>query len=274
MMREKSARMLPVLAALSLATMSNTNANADMLQVNIENTQSSGQFFFTPFWIAAHNGQFDSYNGGELAPAFLTPLAELGSTAEISDAFSMSPASGGAQATVTAVSGMGDAPVFSPGESTTFALDVSNPSQNRYFSYASMVIPSNDLFVANGDPTAHQVFDNNGDFAGPVVIEIYGQDVNDNGSEVNDAFGGAAFSANGGASVDEAVVIRDLFSDGGDAAYLSSFVNTQTANGATIGGTFGPSNLIARITITPEPASALLLGIGGAMILRRRKKTT
>ncbi|GJM25227.1 MAG: hypothetical protein DHS20C16_16420 [Phycisphaerae bacterium] len=272
-MREKSARIMPVLATMVLVAMSNMSANADMLQVNIENTQSSGQFFFTPFWIAAHNGQFDSYNSGEMAPAFLTPLAELGSTAEISDAFSMSPASGGAQGTVTAVSGMGDAPVFSPGESTTFNLDVSNPSQNRYFSYASMVIPSNDLFVANGNPMEHEVFDSNGDFAGPVVIEIYGQDANDNGSEVNDAFGGAAFSANGGASVGESFAIRSLFSDGGDAAYLNSFVGTQTANGATIGSAFGPSDLIARITITPEPASVLLLGVGGAMVLRRRKKT-
>ncbi len=273
-MRGNSARILPLLAATLAITTSNANTNADILQVQIENTQSTGQFFFTPFWIAAHNGQFDSYDGGALAPAFLTPLAELGDTQDISDAFSMSPASGGAQATVTAVSGVGDAPVYSPGESTTFALDVPNPAQNRYFSYASMVIPSNDLFVANGNPTAHEVFDNSGDFAGPVVIEIFGNNVNDNGSEVNDAFGGAAFSANGGASADETVVIRNLFTDPGDANYLSSFIGSQTGNGATIGSLFGANDLIARITITPEPASAMLLGIGGVAILRRRKKTT
>jgi hypothetical protein len=244
------------------------------VQVTIENPQSSGQFFLTPFWIAAHNGQFDSYDGGSMAPAFLTPLAELGDTGPISTAFTNSPAGGGAQATVTAVAGMGDAPVFSPGESTQFTLNVNDPAQNQYFSYASMVVPSNDLFVANGNPTAHQIFDANGDFTGPVTIEIFGSAVNDNGTEVNNANGDAAFSVNGGMRMAESNVIRNLFTQAGDADYLASFIGSGTASGDTITSAFGASDLVARIIITPEPASAALLGLGGLVALRRRRNVT
>ena len=48
-----------------------------------------------------------------------------------------------------------------------------------------MVIPSNDAFVANGEPVAHRVFDESGNFV-PVEFAILGSAVNDAGTEVND----------------------------------------------------------------------------------------
>jgi len=267
-------KMMPAIGVLAVAGMA---AQGDVLSVQIENTNASDGFFFTPFWIAAHNGGFDSYNGGELTAGFpgLTALAEGGDTAPISAAFSASSAgaAGGAQATVTSVAFGGDAPVFSPGESTAFTLDVGDSSVNRYFSFASMVIPTNDLFVANGNPFSHMLFDGSGSFVGPMVIEIYGRDVLDNGSEVNSATGGAAFSANGGASVGESELIRNLFSDVGDEAYLSSFIGSGTGNGSTIGSAFGADDLIARITITQVPAPSGLAGlIGGGLLMGRRRR--
>ena len=254
-----------------------TGAHAEAVSVTIENTMTSDGFFFTPFWIAAHDGSFNTYNSGEFSSNFagLTQLAETGNTAPLSASFASSPAglAGGAQATVTASAFDGDAPVFSPGESTTFSLDVGDASVNRYFSFASMVIPSNDLFVANADSVAYQLFDELGNFTGETVIEIYGRDVNDNGSEVNSAGNDAAFSANDGQSLPEFAVIRDFFSDSADADYLDSFIGSNTANGATIGSTFGADDLIARITITqvPAPSSAAVLMGSGLMLMRRRR---
>ncbi len=250
-------------------------AQAEEVTITIENLMQKDSFFFTPFWAAVHNGGFDSYDPGTFASMWpgLTELAEEGDTGPIGDAFMMSAAgmAGGVQTTITAVSGMGDAPVFSPGESTSLTLNIGDATINRYFSYASMVVPSNDLFVANSNPTAYELFDAAGNFIGPVVIDIYGSSVNDNGSEVNNALGGAAFSANGGVGVDENELIRSFFTNPGDADYLSSFLGSQTGNGATINTTFQPGELIGRITIVPAPGALAAMSVLGLAFGRRRR---
>jgi hypothetical protein len=266
-----------VIKAASVLAVLCASANAELITVNIENTMAGDSFFLTPFWIGVHNGGFDTYDSGAMASEFsgLTELAETGNTSPLSGAFSSSAAgaAGGAQATVTAVGFSGDAPVFSPGESTSFNLDVGDSTVNQYFSFASMVIPSNDLFISNGNPNAYQIFDAAGNFNGNTVIEIYGRDVNDNGTEVNSAANDAAFSANDGQSLPEFALIRNLFTDANDGAYLDSFIGSGTANGATIGSSFGADDLIARITITQVPApsgAAILLG-SSVMLFRRRR---
>jgi len=266
-----------VLCAAGAVAMAGSAVNAEVISIQIENTGASDGFFFTPFWVSASNGGFDSYNTGEVAGGFpgITEIAEGGNTGPLSDAFSMSAAglAGGVETTATAVAFGGDAPVFSPGESTIFDLDVGDSSVNRYFSFASMVIPSNDLFVGNDNPFSYAIFDMAGNFNGTTVIEIYGRDVNDNGSEFNSATGGAAFSANGGSSVSESGMIRDFFTESGDSAYLTSFIGSDTANGAMIGSAFGADDLIARITITqiPTPGGLAAL-IGGGLLMGRRRR--
>ncbi|MEM7264187.1 MAG: spondin domain-containing protein, partial [Planctomycetota bacterium] len=228
----------------------------------IENTSPDGGFFLTPFWVAAHDGVFDVWTGGQSADDFpgLEELAEEGDTGPISAAFaaSSSGVAGGVDATIAA--GQMPPPVFSPGESATFTLPVNDPVLNRYFSYASMVIPSNDLFVATSVPTTHELFDVNGDFAGPIVIEIRGTDVVDAGTEVNDIAGGAAFSALGGMPMDEANLLADIFDLDPAGSYLASIVGTETASGATIDEAFVGTTLIARITVTLENGADFVRG--------------
>ena len=259
-------------ASLMLLAGLGAAAQADNISITVENTMASDSFFFTPVWMAAHDGSFNTYDTGTMASDWsgLTELAEGGDTSLVSARFAaMNP--GGVDATLAAVAGMGDAPVFSPGESAHMTLDVGDASVNRFFSFASMIVPSNDLFMGNDDPMSYELFDASGNFNGPLTIEIYGGDVNDAGTEVNDAFGGAAFSTNGGMSQDEAVNIRAFFTDSGDEAYLDSFLGSMTGNGSTIGSTFGSDDLIARITIVPAPASLSLLGLGGLGLIRRRR---
>ena len=58
-------------------------------------------------------------------------------------------------------------------------------ASSRYFSYVSMVIPSNDAFVATGNPRAHRVFNRGGHFHSADFI-VWGSDVLDAGTELND----------------------------------------------------------------------------------------
>ncbi|MEM9373443.1 MAG: spondin domain-containing protein [Planctomycetota bacterium] len=237
-------------------------ANASVIDINIENTLSDGGFFFTPVWVAAHNGGFDSYDGGAFSFPGITEVAEIGSTAQITSDFAASAAglAGGVDATVTATSQ--DAPVFSPGESSSFSLDVGDSSVNRYFSYASMLVPSNDLFFANGNPTAIELFDAAGNFLGPRVIEIYGSDLNDNGTEVNSAANDAAFSTNDGQALPEFNVVRNFFTLDGDQEYIDSFLGSTAANGDLITTSFGSGDLIARVTSRRTTTGTTSTGTG------------
>jgi len=247
-------------------------AHAGNVTVTFENTQAQGGFSFTPVWFALHNGGFDSYDGGAPAANFpgITELAEDGVTGPISDAFDASAAglAGGVQNVLADTTG---APVFSGGESSSITLDAGDTTVNRYFSYASMVVPSNDLFVANGDPFAHEIFDAAGNFTGPVEILIFGREVNDNGTELNDAAAGAAFSANGGDGIDEDNVVTNFFDNPGADDYLLSFVNSSTVDGGVITSTFGADDLIGRITIVPTPGAFAAFGLAGLATARRRR---
>ncbi|MEE9413131.1 MAG: spondin domain-containing protein [Methylococcales bacterium] len=153
------------------------------VRVNVTNLSPAGGLYNTPLWVGFHNGEFDSYSRGELASAELERMAEDGDTAELSNAFGV-VATTGLDGVITEPDGFAGAPVFDPGSKAqqVFLLD---SSAQRYFSYATMIIPSNDAFVANGDPKAHQLFDETGAFTGPVNIHIMGANILDAGSEVN-----------------------------------------------------------------------------------------
>lgn len=150
------------------------------VEVVIENVAPDNGVFLTPAWVGFHTGSFDSYDPGVAAALFpgLEQLAEDGNNAPFSDFFAAEVPMG-VQATIPGPGG----PIFSGDRAILrFELD---PTYHRYFSYASMVIPSNDAFVANGNPLAHRVFDPNGNFT-PVEIYVLGNEVNDAGTEVND----------------------------------------------------------------------------------------
>ncbi|MEQ9453242.1 MAG: spondin domain-containing protein [Phycisphaeraceae bacterium] len=264
---------LSMMAFGAVMALGGLSASAQEITIKVENLQAQGGFSFTPFWVAVHNGGFDSYDGGATLAGFpgTEELAELGQTGPISDAFAASAAglAGGVDGTVLSPSTT--PPVFTPGDSGSLTLNVGDATTNRYFSYASMVIPSNDLFVANGNPFGIELFDALGNFNGPVEILIFGRDVNDAGTEANDAGNGPAFVAGqdwaAGSITDVAII--NAFDDPTLPAHLTSFISTSNPI-YTVQSTFGASDLIARITIVPEPASAGLLGLLGLGLIRRR----
>ncbi|WP_417730810.1 spondin domain-containing protein [Rosistilla oblonga] len=213
------------------------------LQVTIENLSADGGLAQTPFWIAAHNGEFEVARGGVSADDFagLEALAETGDAGGLAARFAAT--SGGVDALLTAPDGFAGAPVFETGESISQFLDVDTPGQDRYFSYASMIIPSNDAFIANLDPRRFELFDRSGNFTGARSITIYGSDIWDAGTEVNDPAGGAAFTTVGGVGADEDAVVRRH--DG-----LDEFLGSGLPTGENLASAFDLNTPIARITIS------------------------
>lgn len=175
-----------VLAIAAAFSLNITPADAAKVRVTITNLAPAGGTYLTPVWVAFHNGNFDTYNRGEaVSPAF-ERLAEDGDTGPLSMAFSgvVGPAAGmGQDATLLEPDGFPGMPIFDPGNSSTKVFDV-NPTSESYFSFASMVIPSNDAFIGNDNPQAYNVFDEDGNVRS-FDIYVNGDQVLDAGSEQN-----------------------------------------------------------------------------------------
>ena len=220
---------------------------AQQLEVSIENLADPGGLALTPLWLGVHDGTFDLGTPGESANGFggLEQLAETGEATELRARFAAE--SEGVDAFLTAPGGFEGAPVIEPGEVATTTIDVTNPLLNRYFSYASMLIPSNDAFFANLNQTQVPIFDTSGRVTRPITIFVFGESIYDAGTEVNDPQGGAAFSTEGGDAVDENGTITRL----GD---LNAFIGTGTPIG-DLERAFNGQTPIARITIAPPGAT-------------------
>ena len=151
--------------------------------VTVENLAPENGTFITPTWVGFHNGEFDTYDRGRAVSPGLESLAEDGATEGIASEFA---ASGNGMIEGTLAGSEGIEGPIDPGEivSQTFTLDSEDPN-SRYLNYASMVLPSNDAFVANGDPVGVPVFDESGNFIGADFI-VYGDSVLDAGTETND----------------------------------------------------------------------------------------
>ncbi|MEL6108251.1 MAG: spondin domain-containing protein, partial [Planctomycetota bacterium] len=228
------------------------------LEITVESLTELGGLAQTPFWIGFHNGSFEVARGGLSASEFpgLELIAEEGDASELAARFATETAdTGGTDAVVTAPGGFPGAPVFEPGEVASLIIEIDSSELNRYFSFASMTIPSNDAFVANRDPRRYELFDANGNFRGARQITLLGDDILDAGTEVNDPFGGAAFSTEGGTGVDENGVIRVH-------SGLDDFIGTGLPTGDNLESAFDLMTPIARITISlVDPEADVCSGV-------------
>ncbi len=277
------------------------SANAAIVNVNVqvENLSPTGGVAFTPVWVGFHSGNFDTYNSGAAAgrvAAGLERLAEDGDVSTLRSDFQAGQTyvnamgTNGAVASAGATAGRIDGvigspsgpPPLQPGQSATAMFAVDDGGANNFFSYASMVLPSNDFFVGNGDAMG---IDLSGILAnGGTISFLIGTPgtVNDAGTEAEDFNFSAAnglFGLTGGQSGPN---------QGPDDA--SAFVRNVTGNPfdtfANIPGGADLTNLnfndgalysgggIGRITISavPEPSSLALLFSSSAFVLLRRKR--
>ncbi len=232
--------------------------------VRIENLSPSNGTFLTPLWVGFHRGDFNLYDRGSPASSQLEALAEDGEVGPLSTLFAQT--TDGFQTTL-----FGEQGVIAPGEVVETTLTIENSAAGRFFSYASMIIPSNDAFIGNGNPMARPIFDEAGNFLGTDFI-VLGSMVLDAGTEVNDeipmntAFFGQMMPNTG---VDEmgVVELHPGFIPNGPILSDPRFANADFT---------APGYQVARITVTPvpEPTALALLPIGCGLILLavRRKR--
>ena len=272
---------LATAAVISVGTMTTvaTAASAATLKVTIENLAPTNGSLLTPAWVGFHDGTFDLYNLGESLDAFpgFEELVEDGNNEPLTADFAARQPNG-VQGTLLS----DGPPPLEIGESTSFIFDVD--ASNQYFSYASMVLPSNDAFIANGDPLAHEIFDDEGNFLGADFI-VLGSEVNDGGTEVNDelafstAFLGQS-APNTGTDENGVVTFHPGFIPGGR---ILTTTDSSPFNGLPLnftGADFtAPGYQVARITVeqvdVPEPGIILgLVAAGGLVFASRKRKQT
>ncbi|MGK7942659.1 MAG: spondin domain-containing protein [Crocosphaera sp.] len=199
----KNTKVLTTLLTISSIVTAPSVAQGITLRVEVENIAPDGGVYITPVWVGFHDGSFDSYDGGLSSQLGLERLAEDGDATQLSADFladqtyiDVDPdTQQRTSATVDAdtlfpgsrVDGaIGTGPI-APGNRAISLFEVAEDGSNDFFSYASMILPSSDYYLANGNPEAWDISSLfNGETSS---IEFFiGQDGtgNDAGTEVND----------------------------------------------------------------------------------------
>jgi hypothetical protein len=170
---------------------------AERVAVTVENLSKKDGLFLTPVWVGFHNGTFNPFNVGSpvMVGGGVERIAEDGDVTRLRTGFANSAAgmAGGVDGVIFAPNGFPGMPVFDPGECVTFVIDL-DPALHPYFSFMSMLIPSNDGFIGNDNPMGLELFDDDGVFAGPIEFVVRGEDVLDAGTEANTEMDAAFFN--------------------------------------------------------------------------------
>jgi len=214
------------------------------LNITVENLSPPQGTALSPLWFGFHNGEFTVFTCGAPASAALERLAEDGNTGPLTSQFSQVEA-GVVQGTV-----FGTDDIFNgifPGSTVSLkvVIDVSLPN-SRFFSYAAMVIPSNDAFISNENPKAHEIIDSCGKFVG-LDITVMGREILDAGTEVNDeaplhaAGAGPVFMFNTGVNERGIIHRHEGYQPGGTILSIPMWANADF----TV-----PDYRVARITVT------------------------
>ncbi len=254
-------------AVLMLGLMTSIQAAEVQVKVTVENVAPQNSISFAPLRLGFNNGTFDAFNIGQAATMPIVSVAEGGSGASWFPAF--------ASADPTAVLGtvLPSAPPIQllPGESgsSTFSVDT---TVNPFFTFAAMVVPSNDFFVGNDSPTRFRLFDS----AGDLLVNSISQSASniwDAGSEIfNPA--AAAFVGDNDLRAPQNSVVSFNFAE------LAGFNGLTTSAGYVFNSQLAANTEVYRISFqvspVPEPESYALMLTGlfivGWMARRRRAR--
>ena len=249
-----------IAAALCAFAMAGAHAAPTQVKVTVQNLAPQDSIAFAPLHVGFNAGVFDSFNLGEMATAPIVSVAEGGSGSAWQPAF--------AAAEPNATRGTIGA-LLLPG-ATSSALFMVDPLLNPFFTFAAMVVPSNDFFIGNDSPTAYRLFDGAGQLMISSIDQTAGQ-IWDAGSELFDP-AAAAFVGNNDLRTPQNSVVAFNFAE------LSGFNGLTTGAGYVFNSGLTADTGVYRIsfevTAVPEPQTyALMLAglLGVAWVARRRR---
>ena len=263
------------LGVVSMVLMSGTTlwANDDMVKVmvKVESLVPENGVYFSPVWVGFHDGSFDLFDPGSLASEAVERIAEDGNNVLLTEDLEAATAGTGVTGVITSPGGFAPLPLFDPGE-TRWAEFTLNPQVNRYFTYAAMVVPSNDAFIGNHNPWAVELFDVAGNFTGKKIITVLGSQVWDAGTELNTEMDAAFINQtapNTGVTTTMTPVLPhpgylgSYGNPGGDSIILGH-LNAAGKISDPAGADFTlPNAVVARITIDLAPADDMSDGSDG-----------
>lgn len=250
-----------MITAIAAATGVASIASALDVRVTVENLAPENSVSLAPFRFGFGNGTFDAFNNNEaafllgfptIADAPIVTIAEGGSGSNWFPAFSA------AEPNADLGSVLGPGGPFLPGQSNSAIISVDSLS-NRFFTFGTMVVPSNDHFLGNANPMAFEVFD----AAGNLILNEITEDASriwDAGSETENPLNAAFLAVGTNANREnENGVVEFNFAD------LVAFDGLETAAGYTFDNSLLSSDTsVIRVSfaVVPEPASLALIGLG------------
>lgn len=256
---------LNIVAGAAVLMVAGTAAQAALVDVTVtvQKLAPDDSIAFAPLHAGFNSGTFDAFNLGSVATGPIISVAEGGAGDVWQAAF--------AAADPLAVRGtIGGLLLPGATSSATFRVDT---AANPYFTFASMVVPSNDFFIGNDSPTAYRLFDAGGNLRLP-SITVGAAAIWDAGSEVFDP-AAAAFVGNNDLRRPQNSVAAFNFAE------LAGFNGLATGAGYTFNSALTADSEVYRIgfsvTAVPEPGSYALMAAGLAavgFVARRRRAGT
>lgn len=249
-------------AAISAMLALCTSAQAAVVDVTVtvQNLAPTNSISFAPLHVGFNNGSFDAFNLGGAATAPIISVAEGGA----GDAWQAAFAAADPTATRGTIGGL-----LLPGASTSLTFSV-DTALNPFFTFGSMVVPSNDFFIGNDSPAEYRLFDAAGNLS-IAAIGIKASEIWDAGSEVFDP-AAAAFVGNNDLRRDQNSVVAFNFAE------FAGFNGLTTGAGYIFNSALAADSDVYRISFevsaVPEPGSYALMAAGlmaiGFVARRRR----
>lgn len=231
-----------VLTGVFITAVGTAQAANVRLTATVESLVPTNSVAFAPFHVGFGSGVYDAFDIGAVAGTPIQTVAETGNGADWMAAFGAADPG----AVLGTVGG-----VLLPGQSASASFVVDTDS-NQYFSFAAMVVPSNDFFIGNDSPTAYRMFDSAGNLLVDEIV-IGAADIWDAGTEIFDP-ATAAFVGDASLHADQNSVVALEFGE------FAAYDGLTTAAGYTFASQLTAMSDVYRVSFsaTPVPVPATL----------------